>query len=232
MSILDETFGWSGWQREHSFKDGHNYCKISIWDKEKGQWISKEDIGTESSTDAEKGEASDAFKRACFNVGIGRELYTSPFIWVALNPDELYKNPKTQKWQLNTKVHFHVESIEYDSNRNISAIRIFDQRGNMRFEYPCRRENSSVNSTIPNQKATPTQPLSGKKSVTMDALDDEVKCDCLMRWAYDLWIKSDYDPEFDAGARLLKSYEAKETVVNRFRALFASYKIARKNGNK
>ncbi|NOW12590.1 hypothetical protein B0H35_000004 [Clostridium acetobutylicum] len=48
-------------------------------------WISKQDVGTESNTEKEKGQASDSFKRACFNFGIGRELYTSPFIWIGLN---------------------------------------------------------------------------------------------------------------------------------------------------
>ena len=80
MNILDETFGSMNWQREHSFLDGKNYCTVSVWDGTK--WVSKQDVGTESDTEAEKGQASDAFKRACFNWGIGRELYTSPFIFV------------------------------------------------------------------------------------------------------------------------------------------------------
>ena len=76
MAILDEKFGMLGWQREHFFKDGKNYCRVSIWDDQNKQWVTKEDIGTESNTEKEKGEASDAFKRACVNIGIGRELYT------------------------------------------------------------------------------------------------------------------------------------------------------------
>jgi len=80
MNILDETVGPYNWQRSHN-RDNAN-CIVSIWDTEKGQWISKEDTGTESNTEAAKGLASDSFKRACFNWGIGRELYTAPFIWV------------------------------------------------------------------------------------------------------------------------------------------------------
>lgn len=80
MNILDETVGTFNWQRSHS-RDNAN-CTVSIWDSEKAQWISKEDVGTESNTEAVKGLASDSFKRACFNWGIGRELYTAPFIWV------------------------------------------------------------------------------------------------------------------------------------------------------
>ncbi len=82
MDILDETFGKLNWQRKHEFKDGKLYCTVSVWDAEKKQWISREDVGTESNTEAEKGQASDSFKRANVNFGIGRELYTAPFIYV------------------------------------------------------------------------------------------------------------------------------------------------------
>lgn len=83
MNILDETVGAFNWKREHS-RDNAN-CTVSIWDPEKSQWISKEDTGTESNTEAAKGLASDSFKRACFNWGIGRELYTAPRIWIGVD---------------------------------------------------------------------------------------------------------------------------------------------------
>ncbi len=83
MNILDETVGPLDWKREHSRENAN--CIVSIWDKDKAQWISKEDTGTESNTEKEKGLASDSFKRACVNWGIGRELYTSPFIWIPTN---------------------------------------------------------------------------------------------------------------------------------------------------
>lgn len=65
QDILDETVGSMNWQRKH-LRDNAN-CIVEIWDKEKGQWISKEDTGTKSNTEKEKGLASDSFKRACFN---------------------------------------------------------------------------------------------------------------------------------------------------------------------
>lgn len=80
MNVLDETVGPMNWQKEYR-RDNAN-CVVRIWDSEKQQWIAKEDTGTESNTEAEKGLASDSFKRACFNWGIGRELYTAPFIWI------------------------------------------------------------------------------------------------------------------------------------------------------
>lgn len=82
QSILDETFGVYGWQRSHQWMGERLYCTVSVRDPETGEWISKQDVGTESYTEKEKGQASDAFKRACFNLGIGRELYTAPFIWI------------------------------------------------------------------------------------------------------------------------------------------------------
>ena len=83
MQILDETVGAFNWQCGYHEVKGNMYCEISIYDKEKNQWITKEDCGVESAFgDKEKGEASDAFKRAGFKWGIGTELYTSPFIWI------------------------------------------------------------------------------------------------------------------------------------------------------
>ena len=75
MNILDETVGPDNWQRKHT-RDNAN-CIVSIWDESKKQWIEKEDTGTESNTEKEKGLASDSFKRACVNWGIGREIYTA-----------------------------------------------------------------------------------------------------------------------------------------------------------
>lgn len=118
MDILDEEYTPMGWQRTHEFKDGKLYCTVSVWDKEKKCWISKEDVGTESNTEAEKGQASDSFKRANFNWGIGRELYTSPFIWIPADLCRIKDTGKKDKFgtpifACNDK--FTVESITIDS---------------------------------------------------------------------------------------------------------------------
>lgn len=116
--ILDETVGPMNWQRHHS-RDNAN-CAVSVWDKDKEQWISKEDTGTESNTEKEKGLASDSFKRACFNWGIGRELYTAPFIWVkAMDCTALEANGS--RMQCYDK--FTVEKIVIE-NKKIVAISI------------------------------------------------------------------------------------------------------------
>lgn len=108
MNILDEKFGITGWQRKHEIIGGNLYCTVSIWDAEKQQWISKQDVGVESYTEKEKGQASDSFKRACFNIGIGRELYTAPFIWIGA--DKFKLTQKNNKYITYDK--FAVSSIE------------------------------------------------------------------------------------------------------------------------
>ena len=85
MAILDETVGAENWEREHYECKGNLFCKVGINVNQKADfpvWVYKSDCGTESFTEKEKGEASDSFKRACVNWGIGRELYTAPFIWI------------------------------------------------------------------------------------------------------------------------------------------------------
>ena len=123
MIILDETVGAENWTRRHT-RDNAN-CIVSIWDSEKSQWIDKEDTGTESNTEKEKGLASDSFKRACVNWGIGRELYTAPFIWVNADKINWYsKNGKDYP-----KDRFKVKEIEYDESRNICRLAIVNQNG-------------------------------------------------------------------------------------------------------
>lgn len=129
MNILDETVGVMNWERTHS-RDNAN-CTVSIWDKNKEQWISKEDTGTESFTEKEKGLASDSFKRACFNWGIGRELYTAPFIWIPA--DKVNLSQKNGKYTTYDK--FIVEAIRYDDKKQISALSIKNQSGKRVFVF-------------------------------------------------------------------------------------------------
>lgn len=127
QNILDETVGKMNWQRHHS-RDNAN-CTVAIWDDAKEQWIEKEDTGTESFTEKEKGLASDSFKRACFNWGIGRELYSAPFIWVNAENAEIKQNGNG-KLQCYDK--FVVEKILYDEERNIVALAIKNATQNKR----------------------------------------------------------------------------------------------------
>lgn len=117
MNLLDEVVGAENWQRSHS-RDNAN-CVVSIWDEEKKQWISKEDTGAESNTEAQKGLASDSFKRACVNWGIGRELYTAPFIWISA--DKANIGTKGNRQVCNDK--FTIEKIIIE-NKQIMALAI------------------------------------------------------------------------------------------------------------
>lgn len=137
MNVLDETVGPMGWKREHTLIGDRLYCTVSLYDKDKQQWISKQDVGTESNTEAEKGQASDAFKRACFNWGIGRELYTAPFTYVKLADSEY--NEDRGKFKLNVGVKFHVKEIEY-SNRKISKLIIADKDHNHRYHFGVQKD--------------------------------------------------------------------------------------------
>ena len=131
--ILDETFGIFGWRNRYEVINDNLYCTVDIWDAEKKEWISKCDCGTESNTEKEKGEASDAFKRACFNVGIGRELYTKIFIFIAgiTKPD-----PKRDgKFILaNPYEKYSVAEMRVDEVREkITRLAIQDSKGKIVF---------------------------------------------------------------------------------------------------
>ena len=123
MNILDETVGPYAWQREHQIINDRLYCTVSIYDKEKGIWVAKQDVGTESNTEKEKGQASDSFKRACFNWGIGRELYTAPFIWCSKDCN-IYKVTVNGKEVFKCNDKFVVEKILFDENKIINALSI------------------------------------------------------------------------------------------------------------
>lgn len=124
MNILDETVGAFNWQRAHT-RDNAN-CIVSIYDEDKKMWIAKEDTGTESNTEAEKGLASDSFKRACFNWGIGRELYTAPFIWIEASLCNIDKGKCYDK--------FKVSDIKIEEKKIIYLQIVNEKTGKVVFE--------------------------------------------------------------------------------------------------
>ena len=132
MNRLDEVVWAWYWKREHF--DNNTRCKVSIYNKEIKEWISKEDVWTASNTEKEKGLASDSFKRACFNWGIGRELYNFPKIQVKLNSNEFIV-----KWEkAYTTFDFKLDEWRWkfvQENWEIKALAWKDQNGNLRFTY-------------------------------------------------------------------------------------------------
>lgn len=132
MALMDEVVGPLNWARTHELINGNLFCTVSVRDADSGTWVSKQDVGVESYTEKEKGQASDAFKRACVNWGIGRELYTSPFIWITLNCGE-WRTGSNGRKQPSTR--FHVSAIEYDEYRRVTYVQIADEKGAIRYTF-------------------------------------------------------------------------------------------------
>lgn len=137
-AILDETFG-DLWQNDFKVIDGKMYGGIGIYNTVVNDWLWRWDCGTESNTEAEKGQASDCFKRAGFKWGIGVELYSAPFIWLNI---ETEKNEKG-KYQLKNKfAKFAVKSIDYAENGNIKDLVIIDESGNQLYKMKKKSDSS------------------------------------------------------------------------------------------
>ena len=138
--ILDSVYGPMNWQRNHQLIDGQLFCTVSVYDSEKGQWISKQDVGKESKTEAEKGRASDSFKRACFAWGIGVELYDAPDIRVTLDSKDVYNG------KLSQFTKFHVKEMEYDRELGeFTKFVVVDQKGRERYRLGAEQKTYAAN---------------------------------------------------------------------------------------
>ena len=174
MNILDETVGSLNWQRHHT-RDNAN-CIVAIWDEEKQQWIEKEDTGTESYTEKEKGLASDSFKRACFNFGIGRELYTAPFMWVDASMCKIQED----RGKFTCHDRFEVEDLRYDG-RNISYVKIRNKTRKASIEFtngkgtPQAPAEDASQATIGATKAGALEKALSEKSVSVAKIYSEYK---------------------------------------------------------
>lgn len=129
--VLDETFGAFGWKRSHQCIDGNLYCTVEVYNSKTGEWVAKQDVGTNGQTEKEKSKASDSFKRACFNWGIGRELYTAPFIWVPASRTNISK--KDSHFCCNDR--FLVKTITYNGDRAIAGLEIINGSGQTVYEW-------------------------------------------------------------------------------------------------
>lgn len=135
MNRLDEVVGSLNWKREHFTIGDSMYCRVSIFNEKTNQWVSKEDVGVESFTEKEKGLSSDSFKRACFNWGIGRELYDYPVIKVKLNTNEYEsKNGKTTA-TFELKLKEWTWGAKFDEQGSIINLAAKDEKGVVRFHW-------------------------------------------------------------------------------------------------
>lgn len=174
QNILDELYGPLGWKREHILIDGNLYCSISVYDKETGQWVEKQDVGTESYTEKEKGRASDSFKRACVNWGIGRELYSAPYIWIPAK-DMSIKQQNNGKFTTYDK--FSVKYITY-KNGEIDAIEIINQKLQTVYKKWATKQIDTVKIDLINKElertGTPTDKILNMCSIrTIEEMADE-----------------------------------------------------------
>lgn len=170
-AILTEMYG-NLWQNDFKVIDGKMYGGIGIYDRELKEWLWRWDCGTESNTEAEKGQASDCFKRAGFKWGIGIELYTTPFIFVNAGTVKF-----DNKYKLKDKLaKYRVLEIGYE-NRNINKLIIVDREGNKVFElgkYIKPTPKSPVEKAVEKPAPKPTQKTTTKKT-TGDNLTPEEK---------------------------------------------------------
>lgn len=176
---LDEKYGPLGWQDRYEVIDGDLYCIISVWDENKKMWISKEDVGTASYTAKEKGRASDAFKRACVKHGIGRELYTAPFIWINANDAGIKVDSNGKS---STRKKFAVNLINYTSDHKIDELEIVDDDMNIVYKKYSTQKIDSIKYDVLLKKLD-------EAGVGMDAIVELFHVNTLQELDIDQWTK-------------------------------------------
>ena len=156
MNLLDDTFGPLMWKRQSKEVNGEERCVVSVYNKDIGEWIERDDVGTASYTEKEKGRASDAFKRACVNFGIGRELYSAPYIYIT-NAQATIKKKK-DKDVYYTYDKFRVKSISYNSRGEIDSLEIVNLSNDYEVVY----------------KKFPTEHITKPMLITLEEAIDEI----------------------------------------------------------
>lgn len=193
QNILDETVGSMSWQRKHEVINGNLFCSVGIHCKELDEWIWKQDVGVESYTEKEKGQASDAFKRACFNWGIGRELYTAPFIWISAGNFNVTKDGKCYD-------KFKVKNIGYKDHK-ITELTIINESLKNKVVFQLGKSEE------PKTESTKTEEDIGNMKIS------KIKVDI---------IKADIDKGLFDEAALLKWFKV-EKLEDVTEKLFAEY---------
>lgn len=207
QKVLDEVVGPENWQKDYKIIDGNLYCGIGIFvarSENEGHWVWKWDVGTESNTEKEKGQASDAQKRAGFAWGIGRVLYDFPVISVKLNQDEFEVNSDGKSaratWRLNIR-QWHWE-VMYDSGS--VRVRAYDTNGDLRFDsHPATKAapKTGVGSSKPSTPAaspTSTAPTSTSTPTASTAAPMAPKADDVYQLALDYMTKNKTQLAYDA----------------------------------
>lgn len=186
MAVLDEAFGQNNWTNDYKEIKGNLYCGIGIRMADTGEYVWRWDCGIESRADDEgnekKGEASDAFKRAGTRWGIGRELYTSPFIFLSVSTVAAGKDTKGRpRYALADKfASFSVKKIGYDENRRISELVIEDEKGNIVYAFPKVKQAAKppaggAKGTVPNEETKKARkPAQSVKDALIEAKETQI----------------------------------------------------------
>lgn len=183
MDVLDETVHPENWQRKHYERKGNMFCSVGIninFGKPDApqEWVWKDDAGTESYTAKEKGESSDSFKRACINWGIGRELYSAPFIFVSCKTKQKDKSNSYELEDKKVLKGIYVSQVKTENGR-IKEIAIVGKDGNVIY--------SNVGESV--RPIDPTEP--DRKAVDVKAKINKVELKALkdrlddMSYSYD-----------------------------------------------
>lgn len=170
MQRLDQAVGPLNWQRKHELIDGKLFCHVGIYNPDTGQWTWKSDVGTESMTEATKGEASDSFKRACFNWGIGRELYDYPIISIKLVEKDEYdiiSGKPRQTWGLRLR---DWKWLSQFTDGKINYLACKDTNGKLRFQW-----GEYIKEETPAPKVNPiNDPDANVQGLLKKKTDDEI----------------------------------------------------------
>lgn len=161
MALLDELVGPMNWKRKHERIGDKEFCTVSIRDKNTGEWVDKQDCGAESNYQKEKGETSDAFKRACTNWGIGRELYTAPRIWIQGGTRDSGQRNRNGKpiYELTDKyAKYEVTEITTDPKSGRIARLVIACKGNQVYAFPEQKRNNQGNEYPPDAPPPPEEP--------------------------------------------------------------------------
>ena len=186
QKILDETFTPFGWKRSHQSIDSNLYCIVEIYDEDKKEWVSKQDVGVTSYSEKEKGQASDSFKRACFNWGIGRELYSSPFIWIPANKVNI--QPKGDKYI--TYDRFNVQYITYNEQREIDSLVIVNENGNLVYEKRGKVANLPVQPQLSDQQKRELEAELERTGVALETVLKRYKLETVEQMTEEIYEKA------------------------------------------
>jgi hypothetical protein len=180
MNMLDKVVGAENWQKRYEMISGNLHCHVGIYNDKIGEWIWKSDVGTESMTEATKGQASDAFKRACFNWGIGRELYDFPRIFLQLKESEFTVAGSKAKQSFGLNMHDWTWVVERESDESIKKLYAVDENAEMRYDssrsvFMNKPDGTKAPATPPNQPVREPAQTTTKFDAAMKKLVEGIK---------------------------------------------------------